>query len=516
MELATHPGNGAVKLRDRGVADADGAASRRQRFRVVSLKDERLTRKVTLAFGFMSFIPLLLVFSSFLFIRPAIRGPMEELLRLFILGIIVSVFVGYFVLKRTIGEVIRVIQHARTVAQSQLADLPETVEGDEVGELARTFNRITHELEHKIDELESSRALIKRLLLRIGNAIASNEGIQHLLDLIVENASTALEAQLGSLVLVDGEKQALEIKSSWSESGQHTTIEMRFGEGMAGWGAREGKPMRGTSSTAAVGLSSEQVKDGAILCVPLILREKTIGVISMLRADVKRPFSEDDELVVSNIGAQIAVAIENYRLNLDVEHTYLETISALALAVEAKEPHTAGHSKRVGFYSVKIAEVMGVDEETKKIINHAGLLHDIGKIGIKDEILLKAAPLTPEEWRMMQQHSVIGEAILKPVRSLAQMAELVRCHHERYDGTGYPSGLKGEQIPLAARILTVADSYDAMASDRPYRKRLTLEESKDELRRGSGTQFDPQVVEAFLKVLDEKERRQSHAQSDWH
>ena len=191
----------------------------------------------------------------------------------------------------------------------------------------------------------------------------------------------------------------------------------------------------------------------------------------------------------------------------------METILALALAVEAKDPYSAGHSKRVGFYAMQIGEVMGLDEEMLHTLNDAGILHDIGKIGIKDEILLKPSALNPEEWKIMQQHPLIGEAIVKPVQSLSKVVALVRHHHERFDGRGYPSALKGEEIPLGARILAVADGYDSMITDRPYRKRLSLEETKAELQRGAGTQYDPAMVKAFLNVLETKEQHLASAQS---
>jgi len=209
----------------------------------------------------------------------------------------------------------------------------------------------------------------------------------------------------------------------------------------------------------------------------------------------------------------MAVAIENYRLNLDVEHTYVETIMALALAVEAKDPYSAGHSKRVGFYATKIGEAMGLEQEMLRTLQDAGVLHDLGKIGIKDEILLKTTPLTPDEAKIMQQHPIIGEAIVKPVRSLQKVVALVRHHHEHFDGSGYPGGLKGEEIPLGARILAVADTYDAMVTDRPYRKRLSIEEARAELRKSAGTQHDPVAIEAFLRVLAEKEQRLAASES---
>jgi HD-GYP domain-containing protein (c-di-GMP phosphodiesterase class II) len=382
-------------------------------------------------------------------------------------------------------------------------------EHSEIGELARSFNRITQDLEQKIEELESSRVLVKKLLARIGTAINSYEGIDNLLNLIIENSAGALEAEMGSLMLVDGEKQELVIKTTWSRVGGELDRRQRvkLGEGITGWVAREGHAMRGTGTPAALGfMVTGPQEEGSIVCVPLKLRDQPMGCITVLRRG-NRPFSDDDELLLGSIGSQVAVAVENYRLNLDVERTYLETIMALALAVEAKDPYSAGHSKRVGYYATKIGEQMAVDAETVRMLNDAGILHDIGKIGIKDEILLKSGPLTPDEVKIMQQHPVIGEAIVKPVRSLAKVVSLVRHHHERFDGRGYPSGLKGEEIPLGARILSVADTYDAITTDRPYRKRMSLEEAKAELRRVSGSQLDPRPVEAMLKLIEAKELR---------
>ena len=479
---------------------ASSSEPSKPRFHLVPLREERLAHKLTLAFGFMSFIPILLVVWAMV---------SHVDLGIAIYPIAASAFIGYFfVARRMIQSVISLTEQAKQLASGRSTGQIQINEGSEIGELARSFNRITHELEHKISELESSRSVIKRLLSKIGNALVSYEGIDNLLDLIVENAGLALEAQVGSLMLLNGEKQELEIKSFWSSGGSPKPAKtMKLGEGIAGWVAKDGRPMHGTCSPAGVGLVEEQAKEGAVLCVPLTLREKPLGVLTMFRQDPKQVFLEDDEMLLANIGSQVAVAIENYRLNLDMERTYLETVRALAMAVEAKEPYTAGHSKRVGHYAVKIAEQMGLDEEIQKVLNNAGLLHDVGKIGIRDDILLKPQALSPDEARIMHQHSVIGEAILHPLRSLSKVAELVRHHHERFDGTGYPDGLKGEAIPLGARIVCVADTYDAMSTDRPYRKRLTLDEVRTELRKESGKQFDPQVVDAFLRFLSDKEHR---------
>ena len=472
---------------------------------MVPLREESLARRLTLAFGFMTFIPFLIIVWAMLSNRD-LSGAL--------ILMVLSAFVGYFVVARRMIQSVAVLsRQAKALSSGQRAGRIEISEGSEIGELAKSFNHITQELEHKIEELESSRQLVRQLLSRIGSAIISYEGIDSILNLIVENTVQALEAQVGSLMLVDGEKQALYVKTFWPNEGVSINRDHRvgLGEGIAGWVAREGRAMRSSGSPFALGLIASHRNEGPVLCVPLKLREHPIGIMAVLRQDATKPFSDDDESLLLSIGSQMAVAIENYRLNLDVERTYFETIMALAMAVEAKDPYSAGHSKRVGYYAVKIGERMGLKPEVLKVLQHAGTLHDIGKIGIKDGILLKPTPLTPEEAKIMQQHSLIGEAIIKPVRSLANVASLIRHHHERYDGSGYPSGLRGREIPFGARILSVADTYDAMVTDRPYRKRLPVEDAIAELTRLAGKQYDPEVVEAFVAFLDEKQARQTAA-----
>ena len=186
---------------------------------------------------------------------------------------------------------------------------------------------------------------------------------------------------------------------------------------------------------------------------------------------------------------------------------FFKSITSLAQALEARDKWTRGHSKRVAEISVKIGEEIGLSREDLEQLDLAGQLHDIGKIGIPDEILRKPGPLTPEEFRVVKEHPEIGYQILKPLfeerpglesGSDINVLEVILHHHERFDGTGYPSGLKGEEIPLGSRILLVADAYEAMTSDRPYRKALPLKRAIEEIRRNAGTQFDPQIAELFI------------------
>jgi diguanylate cyclase (GGDEF)-like protein/putative nucleotidyltransferase with HDIG domain len=185
----------------------------------------------------------------------------------------------------------------------------------------------------------------------------------------------------------------------------------------------------------------------------------------------------------------------------DAKSMVLNTIYALAATVDAKDHYTYGHSKKVSKYALDIAEAIGYSEDKKSIIKTAGLLHDIGKIGVSDKILGKKSNLNEEEWEPIHSHPDMGVSIIKNVESLKDCLPAIQYHHERYDGRGYPTGLRGENIPLDARILCVADSYDAMTSQRPYRRTITEEEALAELINCSGTQFDPNIVLIFVKLM---------------
>lgn len=186
---------------------------------------------------------------------------------------------------------------------------------------------------------------------------------------------------------------------------------------------------------------------------------------------------------------------------MELEDLLLKLIRVMVNALDAKSPWTRGHSERVARYAEKIAREMNLDEDETKEIRLAGLLHDIGKIGTYDYLLEKPGPLTPEEYEMVKQHPQKGVEILKDIKQLSEILPLIKYHHERIDGKGYPSGLKGDSIPLGARILHVADSFDSMTSDRPYRKAPGREYAISELEKYKGIQFDPHVVDAFLNIL---------------
>ena len=239
------------------------------------------------------------------------------------------------------------------------------------------------------------------------------------------------------------------------------------------------------------------------MVVPLKIREKIFGVASAFIFQENRFFSEKDIYYMSFITQKAASAIENIALYENIYENLFSTLFAFVTALEVRDLYTRKHSTRVARYAHMIAERMGCTEEELDVINFAGSLHDIGKIGIRDDILLKPGRLTDEEYEKIKEHPVIGADIISKLGLWDREMEIIRHHHERYDGKGYPDGLAGDDIPKLARIMAVADCYDAMASDRAYRKKMDKDSVVKIIRENSGTQFDPEAVEAFLKVADQ-------------
>src|SRR5437879_5648338 len=237
-----------------------------------------------------------------------------------------------------------------------------------------------------------------------------------------------------------------------------------------------------------------------------------------------KPLQVDGNILLASLARarrvkRLEQEVENYRHHLEeivaeqtqqlrealhqIERSYDHTLEALGAAIDLRDSPTAGHSRRVFLYSVEIAKTMGGLETQMRNIGMGAWLHDIGKLAISDGILLKPGALTDEERRVMQQHAQIGYDLVKGIPFLAEAAEIIYAHHERWDGSGYPRGLKTEEIPVGARIFAVVDTFDAMTSDRPYRRALPFETSREVIERGAGKQYDAQVARVFLSIPDE-------------
>lgn len=359
-----------------------------------------------------------------------------------------------------------------------------------------------------------NRASQLAALNQIAVALSSSLDRDQILQQVLANALPLLHARSGSLMLLEGdwdedeEPEPLRAMRIVVAQGlpEEVVREARIplGEGIAGMVAATGEPRllrRGVRDE-----QSQSVKDGrqakSALSVPLKAKGRVIGVLNLSDRENEGDFSEDNLQLATTLASQAAAAIENAKLYDDVRDMFTQTIRTIANAIDARDPYTRGHSQRVTEYAVLIARELGLSEDDVEAIRHAGLLHDVGKIGIRDAVLLKPGKLTDEEFEKMKQHPALGANIISEVKKLLRdVVPSMKYHHERYASQGYPEGLQGEQIPLAARIIAVADSYDAMVTDRPYRKALPRSVAVQELERGSHQQFDPQVVEAFLKVI---------------
>jgi putative nucleotidyltransferase with HDIG domain len=240
--------------------------------------------------------------------------------------------------------------------------------------------------------------------------------------------------------------------------------------------------------------------ESPFLSIPLTINDEVFGILNLANKAEGTAFTEDEIYLALSFAKKAALRIENNALYDVLFNNLVNALKSLVLIIEARDPYTKHHSERVTAYSLQIAEVMNLSGEDKDVIRFGGYLHDIGKIGVRDTVLLKPGKLTPEEIEEIRQHTVIGDNIMEPLNFFEKEKPLIRSHHERFDGKGYPDGTSGLQIPLIVRILTVADAYDAMTSSRPYRKAKSHEYAVEEMIRCSGSQFDGDIVRAFFNT----------------
>jgi HD-GYP domain-containing protein (c-di-GMP phosphodiesterase class II) len=315
----------------------------------------------------------------------------------------------------------------------------------------------------------------------------------------------SLNATASSLLLIDEEKQELLFKFADGPVGKQLRLRrlpINKQSGIAGWVARNGKPViaNDAGQDPRFNRSVDELTDfvtKSIICAPLILRHKVIGVIEVLNKANGSDFNKQDLQILLGVATTAALAIENVRLNDNLLNSYKSTVNALVSLADAKETTGGGHSRRVSEYALMGATALSLPANDRQIIEYAAILHDIGKLGISDNILNKTTPPTEEEWKIIYQHPVTGYNLLKGIPFLKEASRLILYHHERYDGKGYPQGLKGEAIPLGSRLIAVADAFDYMTTEHPHRPARGKKDAFTELQRCARTQFCPVAVKAF-------------------
>ncbi len=236
------------------------------------------------------------------------------------------------------------------------------------------------------------------------------------------------------------------------------------------------------------------------LAVPIFVQGRVWGVLNLEEVRVSA-FDQADGTLMELIAAELGGTLHRCRLYHELEDAFATTLTVLCSAAEANSSYTAAHQQDVAELTAGVATELGLSDEEQRTVRYAALSHDLGKIGVPTEILNKGGPLDAREWQVMRRHTVLGAELLAEISFFADVHPLVRSHHERWDGSGYPDGLRETQIPLGARILAACDAYNAMTTDRPYRAAMTDSDARAELRRSAGTQFDEAVVDALLRTL---------------
>lgn len=348
--------------------------------------------------------------------------------------------------------------------------------------------------------------LIKNLetIYSVGNAINSIQTVDELLDQIAETLLNVFRDVQRVCILLKDDKKEFEpkfIKTRKDVPAQpfqlsSTIVNKSVKEEVCVLANDAASDERFSGSESVLTMNVRSV-----MCAPLVSKGSILGLIYLDNREKPNCFDENDVALLSALANQSAIAIENSKLYEDIQKSYHEAILALMNTVEAKDTYTRGHSQRTARYALGIAQELGLNEEECKKIKTAAELHDIGKIGVKDLIIGKDSPLSTMEFHSIQAHVLTGEKILKPIEYLNFALPIIRHHHEHFDGTGYPDGLKGKKIPLAALIIGAADAFDAMTTQRPYNKPLPFKKALEKCKEMKGKQFDTDVIDALDRFV---------------
>ena len=334
------------------------------------------------------------------------------------------------------------------------------------------------------------------LLYDIVEKISSCLDTKEVARLVIEEARRVIRLSSVSVLLLNKESDALEQVGEYG-CGPEAKTTVSPGVGIVGsvWASGRAEIVNDVHSDSR--FIKEDATISSLMCAPLKAKDTVVGVIK-LGNDQPVTYTAEDLKLFTTLASLAAVAIENASLYEQLKDAFYTTVYTLAETIEKRDPYTGNHTKRVMEYSVAIGKTMGLPEDDLARLKLGAALHDIGKIGVRDNVLLKESALTDEEFEQIKMHAVYGEEIISRISQLQSAIPGVKHHHEKFNGRGYPDGLKGDEIDITARIIAVADSFDAMTSNRPYRNGLSLDEAFGELRKFSGSQFDPAVVEAFF------------------
>jgi len=477
------------------------------KFQLTSFEDTSVVRKVTILYFLMSIVPVGVLYYLYLMVKETGGVSLSEPQFAVVLAFVVcGVGVGYAALRKILSGVVNLTK-SNTDALVKILDSSRTVSatldasGDcnEIAVLTRSFNELITRLEENERNLELARKTLHSVLSRIGEGVFSMENIDNFLDVIVQTMTEAMDGRAGILFLVDDSSGNFYVKARYGCTLSEMPAKQIYrDDGLFCDILRDKQPVVISCISGASILSP--VLESPVLAAPLVLHEDVVGVMLVSGRLSDENFSSEDAMTLHHLALQTAIALEHSKLNADQDRTYLEAVSALAMAVEARDPHSRGHLNRVGDYAVRIADQMRLPGTDVAALRHAARLHDIGKIAVVGEVLSRSDALSREESEQMRRHPIIGEGIIRPIASLNYLCDMIRHHHERLDGSGYPDGLKGEEISLTVRILMIADIFDGLTSHRPDRDAMSIPMAIAALRKMQG-RVDQAVVDALQEVV---------------
>lgn len=336
----------------------------------------------------------------------------------------------------------------------------------------------------------------------MSEAIAASLSLEAVVDTLLESALAEVRADVASVWVEDGEGSFAERRQESNPEHDEVQRAGQLDVDRVVQRLSDGAPVVEHGSRALELFATAPAPEPSSLAVvPMRMRDRLIGWLAVVSVNPSRRFDEGQRKLLSLIASRAAAAIENARLYEDLQATFQQTIQGLAQTIDKMDRYTSGHSERVALYAVALARWIGLSEELVEVVRHSALMHDIGKVGCVMN-LNKPGKLTQDEYEIFKKHPVFGREILDPIKFLEPVIPGVYLHHERWDGRGYPLGLEGAGIPLIARIISIADTYDAMTSDRAYRRALPHEVTINEVTRCSGSQFDPDLAGTFVENID--------------
>lgn len=461
-----------------------------------------------------------------------VRMVVKKILLIGTLAMIVGIGIALYRSNRIIKPIGELLMAVEKVSRGNYSDDVRVFKSDEIGSLAFAFNKMKQvmvekiqanegyqeRLEEAFNQLqndsrkreEANRELSRKVeeltsLSEVTQAITNTLDLKTVLNTIVDAIARVMRFSMCSIKLLDNKTDKLTIVVDRGLGKEYLGKgPTKVGDGISGLAVKMCKPIvvedlkNDTRVSKSHVLMSMEVS--SVISYPLMTKSAVMGVLN-LYTKTPHEFTEDELRLLNVFANQAASAIENARLFETLRESYMNTIQALSMAIDAKDRYTHGHSKRVKEISSIIGKEAGLSADQIQLLEYAADLHDIGKIGISELIISKQGKLSVDEYELIKTHPLVGETIIEPVPFLQETKPIIRHHHERWDGYGYPDGLSGEEIPLLARIILIADAYDAMTSDRPYRKALSKEEALREIIKHRGTQFDPDLVESFLKGI---------------